>query len=91
MEPFIIPAKKNSKKQFCMSIVLCNYDKKYCEAIIMLDKKRNEPSRKIVGHRILATDLEALKAMLLEVAAMYPPKEDIEVRPHYRDDIIKRP
>lgn len=91
MDKFIIPAKKYSQKQFRMKTVIWNYDKKYCEAIVMLDKKRNEIARGIVGHRILATDEEALKAMLLEVSEIYPPKEDIEVWPHYREDIVKRP
>ncbi len=90
MEPFIIPSKKNSKRKFRMSMVLFNYDEKDCEAIVMLDRKRNEIAKGIIGHRILATDGEALKAMLLEVAEIYPPSEDIEVRPHYRENIMKK-
>lgn len=73
--------RKGIGKYFYMSMVSVRFDGREYEAIIMFDFTRDRPdTRGIIGWKILARNYEALKRMIFDIAELYPPKREINIR-----------
>lgn len=68
-------------KYFYMGAVIVRFDGREYEAIIIFDATRDRPdTRGIIGWKILARNYEALKRMIFDIAELYPPRREINVR-----------
>lgn len=68
-------------KYFYMGAVIVRFDGREYEAIIIFDTTRDRPdTRGIIGWKILARNCEALKRMIFDIAELYPPRREINVR-----------